>query len=973
MRARIPTRASGHPGTCSWPPPADPRAAGILAERLREAAGRALPRGATVRAAIAAIGGNSPFLADLAVREHASFRRLLADGPDGVAADALAAIRALPDATPRRDLAAALRTAKRRIALATAYADLGGLWPLERVTATLSDFADAALVAATDHLVRAHGLLAPTASGAEGSGFAVLAMGKLGAGELNYSSDIDLFLLHDRPDIGSGTLARLARELAALMETRDGDGYVFRVDLRLRPDPGTTPPAVALEAALTYYEAMAETWERAALSKARPVAGDLGLGARFLESLRPFVWRRHLDFAAIGDMRAMKTRIDRHRGTGLADAPPADAVGRLLGHDLKLGWGGIREIEFTAQTMQLVWGGREPALRARATLPALAGLAASGHLARSDATALAAAYRLLRTAEHRLQMVADRQTHALPTDRAAFAAFALFMGETDPGAFAHHLLTALTRVHEAYEGALFDPAPARPGSGSGDRGGDAPALPADPETFRALGFARPEAAAALAARWSEAPPRALRSERARRLLAAVLETLLPALGSGRDPDAAFVRFDRLIERLPSGVQLLSLLAANPPLLERIAMILGAAPALADHLAAVPAALEGLLAAEDVAAAPKRTLAREIAGRPDGDTVEVAIETARRFVRGEEFRLALAELSGRLDVDSAGRARTALAEATIAALLPRILAAHRRRYGRVAGGGAVLVALGKAGSREMMSGSDLDLMLVYDHHPEAGESTGGERALPAGTYFARLAQGLIGALTAPGPEGALYAVDMRLRPSGSKGPVAVSLPAFRSYHADRAWTWERMALTRARVVAGTPRLRRALEDAIADALDGAGAPARIRADAVDMRARLARERRPEGAWDVKLRPGGLMEVEFIAQALQLGAAVPREARSTSTAASFAGLARAGLLGRDEARQLAAADRLWRRVQSLLRLLEGPRVPRDPLSAATTAALEHATGESLAALAARMEATGHSVRGIFTRRLGVPHDP
>ncbi len=922
---------SAAPPPHAWPTGGDPRAAAILAERLvAEAAARGIAATAlqtpVAQAAIAAIGGHSPYLADLAARELPALLDLLERGPAAVSADAFARLghEATP-ASPQATVAAALRRARRVVALATAFGDLGGAWPLEQVTATLSALAEHTLGLATAHLLRAQGLT---------RGVAVLAMGKLGARELNYSSDVDLFLLHDRADVATDTLARFARALVDLMETRDADGYVFRVDLRLRPDPGATPPVVGFAAACTYYESLALTWERAAMIKARPIAGDLALGRRFLTAIKPFVWRRHLDFAAIADMRGMKRRIDRARATGAA----------LPGRDLKLGRGGIREIEFTAVTLQLVWGGRDAGLRAPGTIAALEALAEAGHLARDDAAALADAYRLLRTAEHRLQMVADRQTHRLPAGPAGFERFARFMGHADADALTAVLAQATERVHAVFAANLRDPA----ALGLAPPATDAAAL-------AALGFRRPADAARLIERWTTAPPRALRHERTQRLLPVMLATLLPAIGRVRDADAALARFDRLLERLQSGVQVFSLLTRNPKLLELVALLLGASPVLADHLAAVPAALEGLLTRADVTPHPIAALRRELNGRPDAASLEVAIETARRFVRGEELRLALAELEGRIDVDRAGRARTGLADATVTLLLARIRAEHEQRHGLVAGGAAVVVALGKCGSREMVAGSDLDLMLIYDHDADAPPSTGGGRALPPPTYFARLTQSLIAALTAPGAEGALYAVDMRLRPSGRAGPVAVSLAAFRTYHAESAWTWERMALTRARVVAGPAPLRRLVAGAIQTALDGAGSRATIAADATAMRRRLAAEHRAPGPWDVKWRPGGLVEVEFIAEALQLGPGAPRNA---SIGRSFAGLARAGLISRAEARRLAEADRFWRRLQSLLRLL----------GAQPGTALEQSMGMDLVAVERRMEKTAREVQEAFERYLG-----
>ena len=965
----------------SWPAPADPDAAGRLSERFSalgdgEAALAAQSGG---RAMLAALGGGSPFLSDLLLREHAAALSAARHGPESAVADAIRTLEAVSPARPRAAVASSLRTAKRQVALVAAMADIGGAWGQARVTAALSDLAEAALRLAVDHLLRAaHDAREITLPDpdrpTEGCGLAVLGMGKLGARELNYSSDIDLVLLFDpaaqpgHSDTLRAVFTRLARALVAIMENRDAGGYVFRTDLRLRPDPAATPPAVSLPAAIAYYESMGQNWERAAMTKARPVAGDTAVGTAFLQAIRPFVWRRGLDFAAIADLHATKRRINQHRG-----AAYPDGLGTLMGFDLKLGLGGIREIEFAAQTLQLVWGGRDPALRDPTTLGALRRLARAGHLTRRACAELTVAYRALRRAEHRLQMVADRQTHALPAKPDEFARFATFMGCDGADALARHLLDHLGRVRARYAD-VFEDVPDPPAAAPAPldlSGMDEP--PATVEALRALGFRNTGGMIATLRGWQAGRLRALRSTRARELMDAVLPTLLAALGAQSDPDAAFNRFDALLSRLPAGVGLLSMVQRNPALLERIADVLGASPSLADHLARVPAALEGLLAPIDPDPDPARTLGRRLA---DARTVEDTIAIIRSHVRGEEFRLCVAQLEGWLDVDAAGLARTALADAALAALLGPVLADHAARHGRVRGGAMAVVALGKAGSREMMAGSDLDLMLIYSHPPGVTESSGGAvggRRMAASQWFARAAHAYVAALTAPGAEGPLYAVDMRLRPSGNKGPVAVSLPAFRQYHAHDAWTWERMALTRARVVAGSPAIRARVEAAVAEALATAGDdPARTRADAATMRGRLLRDLPPSGPWDVKLRPGGAIEVEFIAQTLQLVHGVRPSCQATRAALRH--LADDGRLPADMAAMLIRADRLWRTVQSTVRITVGRAQALPP---AAEELLRRAVGQQLGTpglplpqLRDALDTAARDVRAAFTTLVGVP---
>jgi len=864
------------------------------------------------------LGGNSPYLAELALQEPKTIRAILAQGPDAVCDLALGRLTASPPTLTRAETATALRVAKRQVALATAIADVGGAWSLEQVTSALSDLAEAALRLATAHLLyKAHErrelVLPHPAAPGRGSGLAVLALGKLGARELNFSSDVDLILIYDSgahpytAERNGATFPRLARDLVSLMQLRDANGYVFRTDLRLRPDPASTPLAVTLESALAYYESSAHTWERAAMIKARPVAGDLALGRRFLDAIRPFIWRRHLDFAAIADIRAIKERMDQHkRSTLRGDGMPVE---RLLGHDVKLGEGGIREIEFCAQTVELVWGGRIPALRQPATLQALQAETQAGLLAPPMEETLAAAYRLLRQVEHRLQMVADRQTHALPDTAQGFADFAAFFGAPDAATFADDLLGHLERVHAAFSSILENPsrapdlAYARPIANAPQR---QPAPSAgQPPPWEA---------------WLTGKPRALRTMRARGLLNDLLPSLIAVVESQPNPATVWLRLDEFIHRLPAGVQIFSMLSHNPALLERLGAVLGAAPSLADHLASVPSALEGLLAPQAIDPDPGQKLASLLR---DAGAVDESLAIASRFVRGEEFRLAAAELEGWIDQDAAGFARTELVESVISQLLPRVLADHARRYGKLRGGAMVVVALGKAGSREMMAGSDLDLMLVYDHPEGVSDSTGRVR-LPPSQYFGRAAQAMVAALTVPTRDGKLYDVDMRLRPSGGKGPVAVSLPALERYHRESAWSWERLALTRARVVAGPRRLTAKVTEAIRQAMQR-GDTASVLADTAAMRRRLLTEMPPQGFWDVKLRRGGLLEVEFIAQALQVRHARTKSVANPMTRVALANLAAAGVIGSDEAGQLIAADAIWRASQGLFRIALGRDVP------------------------------------------------
>jgi glutamate-ammonia-ligase adenylyltransferase len=452
----------------------DPQRAELGLDRWREACARvedpraarlasALPDHPVGRGLLRAMFGNSPFLAQCLLSDPAFAVELLEHGPDTTLARLLGDLRdQAAGETDRNRLMRVLRIAKRRVSLTVAVADITGAWSLEQVTGALSDLADAAIDFALAHLLAraaADRLLALQDDDAphRGSGLVVLGMGKLGARELNYSSDVDLIVLYDDeavfytgPDTLQSCFVRLTRDLIAILSDRTGDGYVFRTDLRLRPDPGSTPVALSFAAAETYYSSVGQNWERAAMIKARPVAGDRPAGDRFLGRIRPFVWRKHLDFAAIQDIHSIKRQIEAHRG------------GRSIavhGHNIKLGRGGIREIEFVAQTLQLIWGGREPALRVAQTCEALRRLAAAGHVGHATADDLIEAYRFLRRLEHRLQMIDDRQTHGLPKDDAGLAALAAFAGYDSAAQFGAALTGQLKSVVGRY-GELFEEAPA---------------------------------------------------------------------------------------------------------------------------------------------------------------------------------------------------------------------------------------------------------------------------------------------------------------------------------------------------------------------------------------------------------------------------------------------------------------------------------------------------------------------------------
>ena len=925
---------------------------------------------------LASLFGNSPFLTHSALREPDLLRRLVQQGAEATFAELLAGLNR--DLTAARDDRASLmrflRIAKRRTALLVAIADMAGWWDVVRVTAALSDFADQALGAAVAHLLRAAAVrgeieVASDTDLAVESGLIILAMGKLGARELNYSSDIDLIVLYDAERcryVGRRSPAqffvRLAQDLVAIMQERTIEGYVFRTDLRLRPDAGSTPPALSTLAALTYYEAAGQNWERAALIKARPAAGDLPAGGAFLAELRPFLWRKSLDFAAVQDIHSIKRQINAHRGGGRI---------AVAGHDVKLGRGGIREIEFFVQTQQLIWGGRVPALRTAGTLATLAALEAAGRISTAAAAEMSEGYHFLRRLEHRLQMVEDAQTHALPADVAGLARLAMFLGFASADDFAA-LLQRHLRAVESHYAQLFEEAPSLSGPGNLVFTGIAD----DPETLATLsrlGFAEPSAVAAMVRGWHHGRYRATRSQRARELLTELVPALLAAFGASPNPDTALLRFDQFLARLPAGVQLFSLLYKNAALLQLLAEIMAAGPRIAGEVARRPALLDAVLAAGFFDPPPAReTLALEFERMLEpARNYEEALDLARRFVAERKFQIGVQLLRARIDGDRAGAAFADVAEVAIAGLLPRVASAFAESHGTVEGGALLVLGLGKLGSREMTVTSDLDLILVYDA-PDGVEASRGRKPLPVSTYYTRLSQRLINALTALTAEGNLYEVDMRLRPSGAKGPVASSLEAFARYHDELAWTWEQMALTRARVVAGDEALGARVMALVRTVLTLPREGDQLVVDVADMRRRMEEQHRNPSPWELKHRRGGLIDIEFIAQYLQL-----REAIRTptvlhqNTRQALSALATAGALEREAATVLGDALALWHGVQGLLKLTADE--PFDEASATPALRLLLARGvglEDFERLKAEMAAIATKARAYYESIIAAP---
>jgi glutamate-ammonia-ligase adenylyltransferase len=817
-------------------------------------------------------------------------------------------------------LMAQLRECKRAVSLLCGLADLGGWWKTHQVTAALTDFADAALGAAIDHLLlglHAAGKveLADPARPQQGSGLIVLGMGKYGAHELNYSSDIDLVLFQEQAqmrfltDDPAQLLARFARSLVRLLQERTGDGYVFRVDLRLRPDPGSTPLVIPAQTALNYYEAYGQNWERAALIKARPVAGDLQAGKAILAELAPFIWRKYLDFAAISDIHSIKRQIHAHRGHGEI---------AVAGHNIKLGRGGIREIEFFAQTQQLIAGGRLPQLRRLRTVDALAALLEEGWIDAAAHDQLCACYWFLRDVEHRIQMVADEQSHSLPDDEEGLRRIALMMGEKDAAAFSARLVDVLRKVERHYAG-LFEKSPELtvPGGNLVFTGDDDD--PATVETLAVFGYRQPSVVIATVRGWHYGRYPAMRTAQARELLTEITPSLLQEIARAGDPDATLSAFDRFLSGLPAGIQLFSLLKSNPGLLQLVLFILSAAPRLSEIVTRRPHVFDGLLDPAFSTGAPRAVVLRErLAGalaRADG--FEAALDAARIFAAEQKFLIGMRLISRTVTPAQAGRAFSDLAETLTVTMLDRVEAEFVRRHGHVPGGRICILGMGRLGSRELSAGSDLDLIFLYEHDARAEESDG-EKPLAVSQYFMRLTQRLIAAMRAPTAEGVIYELDFRLRPSGNAGPLATHVDSFLRYQREEAWTWERQALTRARTIAGDAKLRERMEHELCVLAHEAAEPGKLARDVREMRELIDKEKGSANPFDVKNVKGGLIDIEFVAQWAALRRGLPQgEARRTGLA-DMLRVATPQFVWQDDCEKLLAAAEAFNAVLQLVRV-------------------------------------------------------
>ncbi|VIO71596.1 Bifunctional glutamine synthetase adenylyltransferase/adenylyl-removing enzyme [Bradyrhizobium ivorense] len=958
--------ASAEQRLTDWFAELEPAQSGALEALLAHPFARDILRG---------IAEFSPYLFELARADAARLIRILSCDPESHLGDLIETTsREVAAAASEADVMQLLRRMKAEAALMIALCDIGGVWPVMQVTAALTDIAVTSVQSALRYLLRqevARGrMTAPDPEHPElGSGLIVLAMGKMGAGELNYSSDIDLIVFFDRSATSLAEdiepqpfFVRVTQAMARMLQQRSGEGYVFRVDLRLRPDPASTQVAISTDAALHYYEREGRTWERAAMIKARPCAGDPKAGDALIAELAPFVWRKHLDFAALADVHDMKRQMQTYRGQSEVS---------VEGHNVKVGRGGIREIEFFAQTQQLIAGGRHPDLRVRPTLEALDVLAASNWITHEARDELTTAYEFLRRVEHRLQMIADEQTHALPEEPEAVERFAHFFGYASREAFASDLLGQLKIVQNHYS-KLFE----------GDDPTGTARLPdinygAGPEDARLiehlanLGFKKPVAVAGTVQQWIAGDYRALRVEATRAAFLEFIPGLIDGLAHAEEPDDAVAAFDRFLGALQRGGRLISLLSQNRDFVALVALILGAAPRLGDMLARQPQIMDGLIDPRFFGAMPdKKELSERLAATlQDASSYEDFLDRLRLFGQESLFLIGTRILSGTVSAQHASTAFADVAEGIVHTVHGLVTDQFAAQYGRIKGQETAIIAMGRLGSREMTASSDLDLILLYDYDGEAPDSDG-ERSLHGAQYFARFTQRLISAFTTRTNYGVLYEVDMRLRPSGRAGPVASRIDAFADYQEREAWTWEHMALTRARVISASPEFRERIEAIIRGVLTRPRDAASTAADVADMRRAIALEKGEDDVWDLKLAAGGLVDIDFIAQYLQLAhAAAKPEILSVSTLQVLDNAARLGLLGQSEAEILRSAARLYHDLTQILRLcVTGKFNPESAGEDLRRVMARAGDTPDFSSLEARLRETQSEVRRVFTAIVG-----
>jgi glutamate-ammonia-ligase adenylyltransferase len=859
--------------------------------------------------------GHSPFLTRLAIQQLDFLAKLCVNGVD-LSFQEIEKSLELSDSESPAHLMKRLRLAKSRASLLIAIADLTGVWTLEKVTQAMSETAELAVQNVIGFLLEQAPLKGEITfpKGKEKSGLFVLAMGKLGAGELNYSSDIDLIVFFDNERVhytgrqnSQHFFSKFTQEMVRLLQERTADGYVFRVDLRLRPDPSSTPVAMSVAGALTYYETVGQNWERAAFIKARPIAGDMEAAYQFLNRIGPFIWRKHLDFAAIADIQSIKRQMDAKNNEYIA----------LPEHNIKTGLGGIREIEFFAQIHQLIWGGRMPGLRISGTCKTLQILAAEKLITQELADKLVESYIFLRLVEHRLQMVDDQQTHTLPASAEGRAEIANFCGFPDIASFDDALLDHLNFVHTNFAESF---------RGTSSLGGDEGKLsftgvendPQTLETIRKMGYENPASVSELIQGWHRGSRRSTRTQRARELITELTPRMLKAFAGTPHPDQAFIHFDEFLSKLPAGIQLFSLFYANPQLLDLVATVMGSAPALAEILSKNPHLLDTVLTSEFSRSFPDinilfNELSNQLLSARD---FEDEMEIIRRFKNEKQFQAGIQLILHQASTKQVSNYLSDIAETCLKALLYRIEVQFVKKHSKLKPDKLSVIALGRLGIHELTFGSDIDLVFVYDAQASK------EHLVENHTLYNKLSGRFITAVTALTHQGRLYEVDTRLRPSGMDGALAVSVSAWEKYFQESAWTFEFMALTRARVVAGNSAIHKKLEHIIKTQLMQRRDSRKLAEDVIQLRSKVAKEFGNNNPWNLKYVRGGLMDIDFIGQYLALlYTHQVTELINKSSPDIFDLLMKRGILPNEIANELKQAYEFLNSLFALLRLCGG----------------------------------------------------
>ena len=879
--------------------------------------------------------GASGFLSDVLIRQGDAWPEVFhgqINIPRKTAPEHAAEIaRALRDDADLGNVAAALRRHKQLEYLRLGARDLRAEQSVEETMRELSALADGSLeIAYRFGRAAVERDFGPLDIAGRPQRFVVLGMGKLGGGELNFSSDIDLIYLYEEDEGESaggvkGKLApreffsRVAEAITRTMGEITADGFVFRTDLRLRPFGSQGPIVQSAASALMYYESWGQTWERSALIKARPAAGDIALGENFLREVEPFIYRRYLDFSTVEELREMKGRIERE-----LLAPSHET------RNVKLGRGGIREVEFFTQALQLLNGGNDPEVRDPNTLGGLARLADRGFIPRSERESLSRAYRFLRQVEHKVQMVQEAHSHTIPEGEAEETALARRLGYAkDRGrgereSFWRDFETHTAAVRAAFD-RLFHGAEKEMRAEESSRWetvwtklDDERGAVAD---LQKLGLADPARAYRdlLMIRDGDVPP----EPRRLRIMRLLGPALLEAAVASPAPERALFNLAELSRRLGGRTGFLSLLAENPKTMHLLVELFAGGQYLTDLFLERRELVDSLLRADLVT--PRKSAADIrrglLAAAEAAEDLEAKLNALRRGKSEELLRIGVHDLGSELALEDVFAELTALADACVDAALALATADIEEKHGKLPGGRFAVLGMGKLGGREIDYGSDLDLIFVYDAHEEARSAGGPGGAIDLHDYYVRLGQKLITFLTAPMEEGLLYRIDMRLRPSGRVGPIVSSLAAFRHYHATSSELWERQALVKLRAAAGDFSLGNDAEEVARGFAYGKGLTDEGVAMIDHLRTRMENELAKESVqrFNLKKGMGGLVDIEFLTQMLQLKhGGARRRIQTQGTLDALKALDAERLLTPAEYRVLSEGYLFLRRLDHRLRL-------------------------------------------------------